>query len=132
MLQQRIDALTDELRSLSVIERRSHARDGFFVVCDLDGFKRAQDAHPDGHAYGDRILREFARFLLDITREDEDRVSARFGGDEFIVWVPSVRAALEVERRVQGWRRDTITCTAALGKNLESADRRLMAKKRNR
>lgn len=53
------------------------------MYMDLDGFKLANDKF--GHAAGDEVLREVARRLSRVKR-DED-VLARIGGDEFAVLV---------------------------------------------
>lgn len=129
-LQQRIKALSEELKSLSVLERRQEARGGLFVMCDLDGFKQAQDKHSDGHVFGDMVLRIFTEFLNNVTRGEEDRVAVRVGGDEFIVWVPSLRAAVALEERIAKWELLGITCSAGYGSTVEKADTRLMERKR--
>ena len=49
------------------------------LYMDLDGFKQANDRF--GHARGDAVLREVAR-RLDHVKRDED-ILARLGGDEF-------------------------------------------------
>ena len=51
------------------------------IVCDLDFFKQANDAH--GHQFGDRVLQHFADRLRDSVRSDD--VVARVGGDEFLL-----------------------------------------------
>lgn len=121
-------AETDQLTGLPnrrALERRTHARDGWFILADLNGFKRAQDAHPEGHAYGDRVLIEFAEFLdVSCRSRFEDRVSSRLGGDEFVIWCPTRHGARMIKRRVRKWRsRDgRVGAAAGLGKTLEAAD----------
>jgi diguanylate cyclase (GGDEF)-like protein/PAS domain S-box-containing protein len=66
---------------------------------DLDGFKAVNDTL--GHDAGDRVLREVARRIQSVVRE-QDSV-ARFGGDEFVaVWtVHSVEAAESIADRIR-------------------------------
>ena len=54
------------------------------VMLDLDHFKGVNDSH--GHAFGDGVLREFARRLQDCLREVD--TVARYGGEEFAVVLP--------------------------------------------
>lgn len=121
------DALTDLPNRLG-LERRTHARDGWFVLADLNGFKKAQDAHPDGHAYGDRILQEFADWLESNCRtksgRSEDRVASRLGGDEFVVWCPTRAAARRIKQSIRSWVSEDgrVTSSAGLGKTLDAAD----------
>jgi GGDEF domain-containing protein len=124
-------AETDQLTQLPnrrALERRTHARDGWFVMADLNGFKKAQDAHPDGHQYGDRILQEFAEFLDSSCRTGrgrcDDRVSSRLGGDEFVVWCPTNHGARRIKRLIRSWvsRDGQVRAAAGMGKDLESAD----------
>lgn len=78
-------------------------RDGLpacIALLDIDLFKRINDNH--GHAAGDEVLRRFAR----LTRESLRGVDllARWGGEEFLVFLPGAsaeqaRAVLERVRR---------------------------------
>ena len=85
-------ALHDDLTGLPnrrlALDRIAHSlrragRGGRVAVlaCDLDGFKRINDAH--GHRAGDEVLIEVAARLREAIR-DADTV-ARIGGDEFVV-----------------------------------------------
>lgn len=124
-------AETDKLTGLPnrrALERRTHARQGWFVFCDLNGFKQAQDASPLGHDYGDAILQEFGDFLDSSTRTGRgraaDRVSARIGGDEFVVWCPTRHGARRIKQCVREWSSEDgkVGCAAGLGKTIEAAD----------
>lgn len=55
------------------------------IMCDLDSFKAINDTH--GHQAGDRLLQDFARLLLSMTRDGIDTV-VRYGGEEFLLILP--------------------------------------------
>ncbi|HYN34282.1 MAG TPA: EAL domain-containing protein [Ilumatobacteraceae bacterium] len=88
------------------------------LFIDLDNFKVVNDSL--GHAVGDELLREVARRLRHVMR-DMDRL-ARFGGDEFVVFVdggvdPAVvaeRLRREVQRPVVINGHELVT-TASIG-----------------
>ncbi len=88
-----IDHLTGLLnrRGLGKVIERETARQKRYagnlsvIVGDVDAFKRINDLH--GHAAGDEVLKAVARTLKDCARAADS--VARFGGDEFIVVMPS-------------------------------------------
>lgn len=117
------------------------------ALFDIDHFKTWNDLH--GHAAGDRVLREFARFLEEQTQPVEPVF--RIGGEEFLVVFPDSRLEA-VSARVNAMRSalaaasfqnagDTQSLTfsaglaqwpedgATLDAVLEAADRRLYAAK---
>ncbi|HEU5299779.1 MAG TPA: GGDEF domain-containing protein [bacterium] len=76
------------------------------AMLDLDGFKRFNDTN--GHTAGDGVLESFAEVLRSSLRSVD--VLARYGGDEFVVLMPSTpganaEAAVKRLDRVLGqWR----------------------------
>lgn len=68
---------------------------GTVVIADLDNLKAVNDAY--GHAAGDRLLRQCAD-LLRSTLRPYDKLY-RWGGDEFLLVIPSARGA-DVEARL--------------------------------
>jgi diguanylate cyclase (GGDEF)-like protein len=109
----RTDALTgllnrrgfEERALLELAHARREQRSVAVVAFDIDYFKRINDEW--GHEVGDRVLAHIGQ-LLERQSRDID-VAARFGGEEFVVLLPScnsydahrfaerVRAALESE-----------------------------------
>lgn len=59
-------------------------RQGSLVFIDLDQFKYVNDTY--GHNYGDQYLIAVAKLLIDNLRTTD--VIARWGGDEFILFLP--------------------------------------------
>ena len=117
------DSLTDR-PNRRAMSRQTEDKDGFYVMADLTGFKTAQDNHPHGHMYGDRVLREFADFLRRNTRLRQDVVMARFGGDEFCVFTLSYRGALRMRSLISAWRSSdgAVGARSGLGESVSEAD----------
>jgi diguanylate cyclase (GGDEF)-like protein len=99
------------------------------ILVDIDHFKRINDTH--GHTVGDLILREVAEVLHESTR-GEDLV-ARYGGDEFILALPSCSLEQATERaerirsrlssRLVDASRARVGVTASLGLSFAPAGR---------
>jgi diguanylate cyclase (GGDEF)-like protein len=66
------------------------------LFIDLDRFKPVNDQL--GHEAGDQVLQEVATRLRSTVREGE--MAARFGGDEFAVFLPQGRGEEAVARRI--------------------------------
>jgi diguanylate cyclase (GGDEF)-like protein len=67
------------------------------IMLDLDHFKQINDKY--GHDCGDQVLREFGTLVTENAREID--IVGRFGGEEFLVILPStdgIRAAIVAER----------------------------------
>ena len=69
------------------------------AIVDLDGLKVINDT--EGHAEGDRLLRETAERMQSALREGD--IIARLGGDEFVALLPnaSLDDGLQAMRRMQ-------------------------------
>jgi two-component system cell cycle response regulator len=59
------------------------------AMVDVDHFKRVNDTH--GHDVGDLVLRAVAASLADVARKSD--LVARWGGEEFVVFLPQTGAA---------------------------------------
>lgn len=77
-------ALDDSLESLFAMKDRYELT---FSLCilDVDHFKRINDEY--GHLEGDRVLQEVANLVDNCVRETD--VVTRYGGEEFVVLMPS-------------------------------------------
>ena len=67
------------------------------VMCDLDHFKRVNDTH--GHLAGDEVLRVFAELLKKHARSSD--IVCRFGGEEFVIFLPDMPPAVAYQRAEQ-------------------------------
>ena len=67
---------------------------GAMLFIDVDDFKRVNDTL--GHMFGDDVLCWVAKQLLGVFRHTD--VIARYGGDEFVVFAPSIQRPVLEER----------------------------------
>ncbi|HEX4019483.1 MAG TPA: EAL domain-containing protein [Frankiaceae bacterium] len=81
LINRRLGEALDQIRRETAAARQ---RDIVVLFCDLDGFKRVNDAH--GHQIGDALLRVSASRLVSATRTGD--TVGRMGGDEFVVILP--------------------------------------------
>ncbi len=72
---------------------------GAMLVCDIDHFKTINDTL--GHAAGDAVIAAVGDLLRQVT--ESDAVIARFGGEEFVVFLPgrSAQRALTTAERIR-------------------------------
>lgn len=88
------DPLTDLLnrRGFAEAVRGAHGNvsPGAILACDIDHFKRVNDEY--GHAMGDLVLVELAKEIVGVIGRNGH--AARFGGEEFIAFLPG--ATIEV------------------------------------
>lgn len=57
------------------------------AMIDIDNFKYVNDTY--GHDFGDKVIKKFAQTLKKYIRDDVDWI-ARYGGDEFLVFLNNV------------------------------------------
>lgn len=69
------------------------------LMIDVDHFKRFNDVH--GHEAGDTVLRAVGHALANVTREAG--LAFRYGGEEFLVLLPTL-SAVQAEERAQDIR----------------------------
>lgn len=91
------------------------------LLFDLDNFKAVNDTF--GHAGGDEVLQDFARFLRGNVRHDDG--VARMGGEEFLVVWRALGAGAEASqpRLVDAWRATRPRTTVSAGLAVHRADR---------
>ncbi len=93
------------------------------LMIDLDHFKQVNDTF--GHLIGDDVLRDMARLLHDLVREND--LVARYGGEEFVIVLPEtddagadafaerVRAAVKGTGFASRPGEEAIALTASIG-----------------
>jgi diguanylate cyclase (GGDEF)-like protein len=140
---ERAHAVMDDLRS--------KGRDGSVAILDIDHFKKVNDNY--GHDTGDRVIKQVAKVLHDSCALG-NAITARFGGEEFVLLFDNVETA-EVQERCESIRQavaelvipyeqSSLSVTASIGaamiqasegmdNNLNAADQMLyMAKNSGR
>ncbi|MCJ8314942.1 MAG: GGDEF domain-containing protein [Saccharospirillaceae bacterium] len=69
------------------------------IMMDIDFFKKIND--DNGHLLGDRVIRQFGQVIKNTVRGDD--LSIRFGGEEFLIILPStdINGAVKVAQNIQ-------------------------------
>jgi diguanylate cyclase (GGDEF)-like protein len=82
----------------SAFQRYDGTKESYFAVVfiDLDDFKLINDCY--GHARGDQVLLEFAQRAKNCSRSTD--IVARFGGDEFVVLLESIKSENDIKKFV--------------------------------
>jgi diguanylate cyclase (GGDEF)-like protein len=98
-----IDALESSLH---------HGNDLAVLFLDLDFFKRVNDTH--GHLAGSQVLREVG-LLLSRATEGLEAMTARYGGDEFVLVIREMdlAAAVDLAERIRTELMTETFCTKA-------------------
>ena len=101
--------------ALEMAQSRESGSPLYFVIFDLDKFKRINDEL--GHVDGDNALRQLSQVTKSVVRKAD--VFARFGGDEFVLLLPNISEsnALHLVERV----REGINAITISGVSLSSS-----------
>lgn len=98
--------------SKTIAKCRREQADLSLLFLDLDFFKRVNDTH--GHLAGSQVLREVG-ILLRQEAPIDDSISARYGGDEFVVALPGrdLEGGIEVAEQLRTAIVTTTFCSEA-------------------
>lgn len=95
-------------------------RPSVVAIIDVDHFKRINDSY--GHDAGDAVLQSMAELLK---AHFHGEVTARFGGEEFVVILPAPAASAKLEafrQRVADSRMDTAAATIQVTVSIGAAE----------
>jgi len=70
----------------SIAQMKRNNRAGALLYIGINDFRKFNDTL--GHVFGDLILKEFSTKLRIAVRQDA--IVARFGGDEFVIWIDDI------------------------------------------
>lgn len=99
------------------IEKREEKNCSFLLI-DFDHFKQVNDKY--GHPAGDEALRQLSKTIKDIIRESD--VLFRYGGEEFVVFLPNIDVAVakEIAEKIrEGVKNQTINIEDKNGQKLQ-------------
>jgi diguanylate cyclase (GGDEF)-like protein len=100
---------------------RRYGNSAALLLIDVDHFKLVNDTH--GHLCGDELLRRIASAAAELLRQPD--VLARFGGEEFVVFLPhtDTLGAIDVAERIRervkslsiDWAGRQVTTSVSIG-----------------
>ena len=106
------DGLTDVFNQQAAMEQiEQHIRDsadrepGALLFIDIDDFKLINDTY--GHPIGDKVLQHLARYLKTSFRDGD--VVSRFGGDEFLVFLPNMKDGTRLRQMAAQLEKDAFS-----------------------
>ncbi|CAG34864.1 GGDEF domain-containing protein [Desulfotalea psychrophila] len=80
--------MDEYLKHLEVLHKREPQQVGF-IMADIDHFKMVNDE--EGHQAGDSVLRQLAKILKMVIREQD--LTIRYGGEEFLIILHNISEA---------------------------------------
>jgi len=126
--QVRTDRLTGIFNIHALEEHIESSRyEGYYIFADMDGMGVRNKIQ--GHDFVNGYIKEFGRWLSKTTRAARggmpcDAIAIRKHGDEFLVWCSNKRGSVAIRNRIRQWCSEDgeVTCSAGLGRNIQTAD----------
>lgn len=81
-------------QNVNALLKRGTLTSAAILFIDVDDFKRVNDTY--GHIFGDGVLCFMAKQIPNVFRHSD--LVARYGGDEFVVFAPSIESDVLLER----------------------------------
>lgn len=133
-------ANTDELtglanrRAFMKADRRARRERMAFILFDANNFGRVNKTA--GHAHGDRVLKQFADVIANVSHKFKAR-AFRLGGDEFAIicaprFAEKIRNSVETRTLPVDFGTFTVSISGEIGRSIDDADSRLQARKQSR
>ena len=91
------DLLNHDASTYHIKEALEQYDGGTLLLLDVDDFKKVNDVL--GHLYGDTFLRNVADAIRSQFRKED--ILGRFGGDEFIMFMPGIQNEILVKNKAQ-------------------------------
>lgn len=76
------------------------------IILDVDYFKQINDTY--GHSFGDTILKQIVNVIKSQLNEYPGAQIGRYGGDEFLIFIPNVTSYVEVKDLASKIRHEVI------------------------